>query len=80
MKTLVASMAVATALALAAVASAGYFDVINGAGIGSAANGQDQIVVGTPEPGLVLLLGFALIGMFVYQRRMQLQPRAIRVD
>jgi hypothetical protein len=61
-------------------ASAGYFDVINGAGIGSAANGQDQIVVGTPEPGLVLLLGFALIGMFVYQRRMQLQPRAIRVD
>jgi hypothetical protein len=61
-------------------ASAGYFDVSNGAATGSAANGQDQVVVGTPEPGVVLLIGLAFVAMFVQHRRMQLQPRAIRID
>jgi hypothetical protein len=49
-------------------ASAGYFDVVNTA-IGSAANGQDQVVVGTPEPGTIILLTFAMGLMVTYQLR-----------
>jgi len=50
-------------------ATAGYFDVVNGATIGSGANGQDQVVVGTPEPGTIILLTFAMGLMVTYQLR-----------
>jgi hypothetical protein len=54
-------------------ASAGYFDVANGAAIGYAANGQDQVIVGTPEPATIFLMLFAMVGMFSYQRRLKLR-------
>jgi len=55
-------------------ATAGYFDVPNGAGqIGSGALGQDQVVVGTPEPSKVLLIVFAMVLMLGYQYRMRKQ-------
>ena len=55
-------------------AVAGYFDVANGSAIGSAANGQDQVIVGTPEPATILLLLLATVGMLGYSRRLKLQP------
>jgi hypothetical protein len=48
---------------------AGYFDVVNGTNTGSSANGQDQVLVGTPEPATMLLLTFAIVGLLGYQRR-----------
>jgi hypothetical protein len=59
-------------------ASAGYFDVANGAAIGSGANGQDQVVVGTPEPSTILLLAFAMGLMVTYQLRLKPQPQRQR--
>jgi PEP-CTERM motif-containing protein len=59
-------------------AVAGYFDVANGSATGSAANGQDQVVVGTPEPATIFLVGFAMLGMLGYQRRLRL--RAVRAN
>jgi len=56
---------------------AGYFDVANGSNIGSAANGQDQILVGTPEPATILLVMFAFLVTFGYHRG--LKPRLARV-
>jgi hypothetical protein len=52
---------------------AGYFDVVNGTGIGSAANGQDQVLVGTPEPATILLVMFAFLGTFGYHYRLKLR-------
>jgi hypothetical protein len=59
-------------------ASALYFDVANGSAIGSAANGQDQVIVGTPEPATIFLMLFAMVGMFGYQRRLKLRPVRVR--
>jgi hypothetical protein len=54
-------------------ASAGYFDVNNGSAIGSAANGQDQVIVGTPEPATIVLTFLAMVGMLAYQRRLRVR-------
>jgi hypothetical protein len=49
---------------------AGYFDVPNSlSAIGGAANGQDQVLIGTPEPTVVAMLMVALIGMAAFYRR-----------
>jgi hypothetical protein len=42
-----------------------YYDVDNT----SRLNGQDQMLVGTPEPGQLLLLTLAMTGLFASQRR-----------
>ena len=52
---------------------AGYFDVANGSAIGSAANGQDQVIVGTPEPATIVLMFLAMFGMLAYQRRLKVR-------
>jgi len=54
-------------------ALAGYFDVANGSAIGSAANGQDQVIVGTPEPATIVLMLLAMFGMLAYQRRLKVR-------
>jgi len=54
-------------------ALAGYFDVANGSATGSAANGQDQILVGTPEPATIVLMTFAMVAMLGYRRRLKLR-------
>jgi len=50
-------------------AVAGYFDVANGSNTGSNANGQDQVLIGTPEPATILLMMLPLFGLLGYQRR-----------
>jgi hypothetical protein len=57
---------------------AGYFDVVNGPSIGSGANGQDQVLIGTPEPATILLLMFAFLGTLGYHGRLKL--RAVRAS
>ena len=48
---------------------ADYFDVTNSAITGSGANGQDQVLVGTPEPRTILLMVFPVVGLLGYRRR-----------
>jgi hypothetical protein len=54
---------------------AGYFDVANGANIGSLAYGQDQVLIDTPEPATILLVMFAFIGTLGCHN--QLRQRAV---
>jgi hypothetical protein len=57
-------------------ATAGYFDVANGPNaIGASANGQDQVLVGTPEPATIVLLAFSIGLMLTYQLRLKPQFR-----
>jgi hypothetical protein len=48
----------------------GYIDIQNGPNaIGSSANGQDQIMIGTPEPAVVVLMVFAMFGLATFYGR-----------
>jgi hypothetical protein len=51
-------------------ALAGYIDIQNSSNaIGSSANGQDQIMIGTPEPAVVALMLIAILSLATFYKR-----------